>query len=479
MSKKFYVTTSIPYVNGAPHVGHAMEFVQADALARYHKQMGEDTLFATGTDEHGGKVMEKAQEEGVEPSAYVDKLSAQFKQLCVDLRVDYDRFTRTTDEKHGKAAQVIWKKLEPYIYKNMYVGMYDQKEETFLSAEEAKEIELADPERYAHLQKLEEENYFFKLSEFGDRIKTAIEAEEFQVIPETRKNEIMSLLNSGLEDISISRPKEKIPWGIPVPGDKNQTMYVWFEALMNYITVLGYPDGADMEKYWPADVQVVGKDISRFHAAIWPAMLLALDLPLPKALFVHGFITMNGQTMSKSVGNVVAPSEIIETYGSDATRYYLLKHIPSYRDGDFSWEKFENAYNNELGNDLGNLVQRLASMIIKYQDGAIGDITGDEHDEGPYHEAMEEMRFDRALEFVWRQVHGLNQYIDTEKPWQLAKEQDPEHLRAVLAYGVGGLLQISRLLEPFLPTSSKAIRTIFEQGAVKSFKGVLFPRIDK
>lgn len=255
-------------------------------------------------------------------------------------------------------------------------------------------------------------------------------------------------------------------------------MYVWFEALMNYITVLGYPDGADM-KYWPADVQVVGKDISRFHAAIWPAMLLALDLPLPKVLFVHGFITMNGQTMSKSVGNVVAPSEIIEIYGSDATRYYLLRHIPSYRDGDFSWDKFENAYNNELGNDLGNLVQRLATMIVKYQGGAIGDITGDEHDEGPYHEALEEMRFDKALEFVWQQIHGLNQYIDAEKPWQLAKEQDPEHLRTVLAYTVGGLLQVARLLEPFMPTSAQSIKSIFEQGAVRGFKGVLYPRIDK
>lgn len=479
MAGKFYVTTSIPYVNGEPHIGHAMEFVQADVLARYHRAQGEDVLFSTGTDEHGGKVMETAKAEGMEPREFVDKLSQSFKQLGVDLDVKYDRFIRTTDEQHEKAAKQIWEKLKPYIYQSTYSGMYDQKEETFLAEEEARGIEKTDPKRYAKLQKLEEKNYFFKLSEFGDRIKSAIESDEFRIVPETRKNEIMALLNSGLEDISISRPKEKIPWGIDVPGDSDQTMYVWFEAVMNYITVLGYPDGKDMKKYWPADVQVIGKDIIRFHAAIWPAMLLALDLPLAKNLYVHGFITMDGKTMSKTVGNVVAPSKIAGTYGSDAARYYLLRHIPSYNDGDFSWEKFENAYNNELGNDLGNLVQRLASMITKYQEGVIGEIVGDQHDEGPYHDAMEDMRFDKALEFIWHQVHGLNQYIDTNKPWQLAKGQDPEHLRKVLAAAVANLLQVSKLLEPFLPNSAAAIDKIFHEGAVRSFKGVLFPRIDK
>lgn len=479
MAGKFYVTTSIPYVNGKPHIGHAMEFVQADVLARYNRAQGKDVIFSTGTDEHGGKVMEKAAKEGMETKEFVDKLSQSFKDLCVDLDVKYDRFIRTTDSNHVKSAQEIWTRLKPYIYQKLYVGMYDQKEETFLTDEESAAIKKADPKRFATLQKLEEKNYFFKLSEFGDKIKAAIESEEFRIIPDTKRNEILSLLNSGLEDISISRPKEKIPWGIDVPGDDTQTMYVWFEAVMNYITVLGYPDGEDMKKYWPADVQVIGKDIIRFHAAIWPAMLLALDLPLAKNLYVHGFITMDGQTMSKSVGNVVAPSEITQTYGSDAARYYLLRHIPSYDDGDFSWSKFENAYNNELGNDLGNLVQRLSSMIVKYQEGVIGEISGDQHDEGQYHDAIEDMRFDKALEFVWHQVNGLNKYIDTKKPWQLAKSSDSEHLRSVLSYAVANLLQVSRLLEPFLPNSSAAIDKIFSEGAVRNFKGVLFPRIDK
>ncbi len=344
MASKFYTTTSIPYVNGEPHVGHAMEFVQADVLARYNRQQGIDTLYSTGTDEHGGKVMEKAEELGLKPEEFAKQNADKFKELCKEINVSYDRFIRTTDPAHEKAAQAIWKKLEPYIYQNMYIGMYDQKEETFLTDEEARIIERDDPERFARLQKLEEKNYFFKLSEFSERIQQAIESEEFRVVPKTRRNEILSVIKDGLEDISVSRPKEKIPWGIHVPGDDTQTMYVWFEALMNYITVLGYPDGDDFNKYWPADVQVIGKDIIRFHAAIWPAMLLALELPLPKNLYVHGFITMNGETMSKSVGNVVSPRELIDKYGSDATRYYLLRHIPSYNDGDFSWDKFETAY---------------------------------------------------------------------------------------------------------------------------------------
>ncbi len=477
MAEKFYATTSIPYVNGVPHIGHAMEFIQADVLARYHRQQGKSVLFSTGTDEHGGKVMEKAKEQGVELKDFTDQMSANFKNLCQILDVKYDHFIRTTDAKHKKAAQQIWIKLEPYIYQNIYIGMYDQKEETFLTEEEAKRIKKADPKRFESLRKLEEKNYFFKLSEFTDQIKSAINSEEFRIVPVSRRNEILSLLETGLEDISISRPKEKIPWGIDVPGDSTQVMYVWFEALMNYITVLGYPDGADMKQYWPADIQIVGKDIIRFHAAIWPAILLALELPLPKNLYVHGFITVDGQKMSKSIGNVIAPSELVDTYGSDATRYYLLRHIPSYGDGDFSWDKFENAYNNELGNDLGNLVQRLASMIVKYQEGVIGETAGDQHDEGPYHDAMEEMRFDKALEFVWQQVHGLNRYIDIQKPWQLAKESDPRHLQSVLAYAVTNLLQISKLLAPFLPNSSAAIDKIFNEGVVRSFKGVLYPRI--
>ena len=450
MSTKFYVTTSIPYVNDVPHIGHAMEFIQADVLARYHRQLGHDVLFGTGTDEHGGKVMDKAKEMGVAPEEYVKKISESFKDLMTVLSVENDKFIRTTDPKHVSAAQQIWKDLSDHIYKGNYVGMYDQKEETFLTEDEAREIEKTDPDRHKRLQKLEEENYFFKLSSFSRKIRDLVDEDKLRIVPKVHKNEIMRLLTDGLEDISISRPKTKIPWGIPVPNDSDQTMYVWFEALMNYITMLGYPDGADMKKFWPADVQVVGKDITRFHAAIWPAMLLGLDLPVQNNLYVHGFITMDGKKMSKSTGNVVAPLEIVSEYGADATRYYFLRHIPSYGDGDFSWEKFEAAYNGEIGNELGNLVQRVAKMIKQYQDGAIGEIPADEHDEGPYHEAIEDFRFDKALDYVWGLIRGLNQYLEEQKPWEISKTGEADHVQEILAYCV----EIPRNTSPYCTRKS-------------------------
>ena len=477
MKTSFYVTTSIPYVNDVPHIGHAMEFIQADVLARYHRQLGHDVFFGTGTDEHGGKVMDKAKEQGIKPEEYVKKISATFSDLLSVLNVENDSFIRTTNPKHEAAAQQIWNDLSDYIYKGKYVGMYDQKEETFLTEDEARDIEKTDPARYERLQKLEEENYFFKLSEFSRKVRDLVDDDTLRVVPEIHKNEILRLLKDGLEDISVSRPKSKIPWGIPVPGDDSQTMYVWFEALMNYITVLGYPEGEKMKTYWPANVQVVGKDITRFHAAIWPAMLLGLGLDLPKNLYVHGFITMNGKKMSKSVGNVVAPLEIVSSYGADATRYYFLRHIPSYGDGDFSWEKFEAAYNGEIGNELGNLVQRIAKMIKQYQDGIIGELPDDEHDEGPYHEALEDFRFDRALDYVWGLTRGLNQYLEEQKPWELSKAGEPDHVREILAYCVVSTLQIAKLLEPFMPQSAAAIQSIFADGVISNYEGVLFPRI--
>jgi methionyl-tRNA synthetase len=253
-------------------------------------------------------------------------------------------------------------------------------------------------------------------------------------------------------------------------------MYVWFEALMNYITVLGYPEHDDFKRFWPADAQVIGKDIIRFHAAIWPAILLSLGLDLPKLLYVHGFVNINGQKMSKSLGNYLSPNEIIEKYGADPFRYYFLRHIPSYGDGDFTWEAFDRAYNNELANELGNAVQRTAAMIVKYQKGIIGDIPGAEHDIAQYKDAMEICRFDRALDEVWEQVRGLNQYIDEEKPWMIAKEEDEDHLREVLAYQASCLLEIADLLKPFMPETAQKIAAVFEEGIVRPIEGTLFPK---
>ncbi len=471
----YFVTTSIPYMNGEPHLGHALEFVQADVLARAARLQGKPTIFSTGADEHGSKIAEKAETLGLTPQQLVDNMSAKFRDLAKQLNISNDRFIRTTDKPHEQRAQLIWKALEHDIYKSTYTGWYDVKEEEFVPETKADPARM-NPEHPQAYQKLEEDNYFFKLSNYTAPILKAIEADEFQVVPESRKNEILFVLREGLEDISISRPKDKLEWGIPVPGDANQVMYVWFEALMNYITVLGYPEHDDFKKYWPANIQVVGKDILRFHAAIWPAMLMSLNLPLPKQLYVHGFITMNGEKMSKSIGNVVAPQEIIGKYGTDAFRYYFLRHVPSYNDGDFSWELFDKSYNNELANELGNAVQRSAAMVTKYQNGVIGEIPEASHDSQPIAQAIEDCRFDKALDLIWDQVRGLNQYIDEEKPWMIAKTGDEDHLREVLAYQASCLLEIAELLKPFLPETSDKIKDVFIEGIVRPIEGTLFPK---
>ncbi|HSX43212.1 MAG TPA: methionine--tRNA ligase [Candidatus Saccharimonadales bacterium] len=474
----YYVTTSIPYVNGEPHLGHAMEFVAADVLARAARKRGDTVLFSTGTDEHGGKIAEKAHEKGVKPIELANEMSQKFRDLVTALQVEPDRFIRTTDKGHEQRSQLVWKALAKDIYKNKYVGWYCTGDEEFFTETVVKENHGICPDHNRPYEKIEEENYFLRLSSYNEQILKAIESDELKIVPTTRKNEILSLLHEGLEDISISRPKDKIDWGIPVPGDKNQVMYVWFEALLNYITVLGYPEHADFKEFWPADVQVVGKGIIRFHAAIWPGILLGLGLPLPKALYVHGYVTVGGKKMSKSLGNSVSPYEVINKYGADAFRYYFLRHVPSYEDGDFTWEAFETAYNNELANELGNAVQRTAAMLQKYQGGMIGDVQGGEHDTGAYDAFLAECHFDRALDEVWRQVRGLNQFIDTEKPWQIAKSGEEDHLREVLAAQVSDLLEIADLLEPFLPETAAKIVGIFGTGIVKPIEGTLFPKFE-
>lgn len=474
----YYITTSIPYVNGEPHIGHALEFLLADVLARSARARGETTLFSTGTDEHGGKIADKAKELGLEPQAFTDQMSQKFRDLQKQLNISNDRFIRTTDKGHEQRAQIIWKNLQKDIYIGAYEGLYCTGCEAFVTEAVAKENNNVCPHHNKPYEVLKEENYFFKLSAYAPKIIEAIEKNTFRILPDTRRNEILNVLKEGLDDISISRPKDKISWGVPVPNDTTQVMYVWFEALMNYLTVLGYPEHKDFTTFWPADMQVIGKDIIRFHAAIWPGMLLALGLPLPKSLYVHGFITVDGKKMSKSIGNVIPPSDIIAKYGTDAFRYFFLRHIPSYDDGDFSWDKLEAAYNNELANELGNAVQRTTAMIQKYQQGLIGDIPPSQHDRAPYDEAITNCKFDRALDEAWEQVRGLNQYIDEAKPWEIAKSGDAEHLKEVLAYQASCLVEIAELLEPFMPETATKIRHVFEEGVVRPIDGTLFPRHD-
>lgn len=475
----FYITTSIPYVNGVPHIGHALEYVCADVIARYMRQYKTPVMFATGTDEHGGKVAEKAAELHKTPKELSDEMSASFALLLKKLNISNDRFIRTTDAVHVKTAQLIWRNLGQFIYKDTYTGWYCTGCEAFYPEATVQADKGKCPVHDRPYEKVQEENYFFKLSAFSSNVKTLIKSDELKILPEHRKHEILNVIEQGLEDISISRPKGKLSWGIPVPGDPSQVMYVWFEALMNYISVLGYPSGKDYKEFWPANVQVIGKDILRFHAAIWPAMLMGLGLPLPKLLYVHGHIVVDGQKMSKSIGNVVDPFAVIDKYGADAFRYFFTRHIPSYEDGDFSIARLEAAYNNELADELGNAVSRTAAMIANYQKGVIGTISAPKHDVKPYRAAIENCRFDKALEEVWEQVRGVNQYIDETKPWVIAKDPDEtDHLQEVLANVVTSLLEIALLLEPFIPEASAKITNTFSGGVLKPLSGPLFPKIE-
>lgn len=473
---KYYIATAIPYVNDKPHLGHALLHLYADVLARYHRQIGDDVVYSAGTDEHGGKIAEAAAKAGIPTNDFVNQISVKFREGLAKLEISNDRFIRTTDEAHEQRAQLIWKALAKDIYKKAYMGMYCVGCEEFKTEAYVKETNGVCPLHNRPYDKVEEENYFFSLSKYTAKIKQAIESDEYRIIPKSRKNEILSVINEGLQDISISRPADKITWAIPVPGDPTQNMYVWVEALMNYITVLGYPEQADFKKYWPADMQVIGKDILRFHAAIWPGMLLSLGLSLPKALYVHGFVTSGGKKMSKTLGNVVDPLELVAKYGVDAFRYFFLRHIPSYNDGDFTMELFEAAYNSELADQLGNAISRSAAMIAKYQNGLIGDIPSPEHDIAAYSRAIDDCRFDRALDVIWEQVKGLNQYIDESKPWEIAKTKDEVHMQEVLSNIVANLLEIAVLLVPFMPGTANKINDVFGSGILKPLPGPLFPK---
>ncbi|MDB5160377.1 MAG: methionyl-tRNA synthetase [Candidatus Saccharibacteria bacterium] len=482
MEKKLYIATAIPYVNGTPHIGNALDYLLGDIWTRYQKQNGHDVRFQVGTDEHGNKIAAKAAELGITPKAYTDSTYVNFENLMKKMMTSYTDFVRTTDDHHVASVQYIWETLKPYIYKGSYQGWYCVGHEAFFTDKEVQATNGICPDHQIPYQQVSEDNYFFKTSAFTDRIKLALTDGTMQILPEFRKLEFLDLIKDGLDDVSVSRPKKNLTWGIPVPGDPEQIMYVWLDALANYITVLGYPDRPEWKEYWPADVQVIGKDILRFHAGIWPAMLLGLGLELPKKLLVHGFVNIGGAKISKTVGNVIDPNVIIDTYGLDAFRYFFSRHIPTLDDGDFTWEKFENAYNNELGNDLGNLIQRVASMILKYQAGVIGETGQAEHDMTAYHAAMDGLEFNKAVDEVWNMVRSLNQYIDNVKPWEVAKGigKDPEaepHLAEILSHCAGALVQIGDLLIPFLPATATRIHEIFESGVIKLPEGVLFPKL--
>lgn len=482
MDKKAYITTAIPYVNTLPHIGNALDYLIADIWVRYQAQNGGNVRFQVGTDEHGNKIAQKAKEENKTPKEYVDEMYVNFENLMKKVGASYTDFIRTSSDQHLLSAQYIWKKLEPYIYKNTYTGWYCTGCESFFTDNEVQANGGTCPDHKTQYEQIKEENYFLKASAFSEQIKQAIETKTMQIVPEYRAKEFLELIKDGLQDVSISRPKKSLSWGIDVPGDPEHVMYVWLDALSNYITVLGYPNSPDWQNYWPADIQVLGKDILRFHAGIWPAMLLGLGLELPKKLLVHGHISSGGSKMSKSLGNVVDPNEVIDTYGLDAFRYFFARHIPTLDDGDFTWEKFENAYNNELGNELGNVLQRVVSMVSQYQSGVIGKLETHEHDPTIYHRAMEGLEFNKALDEVWLMIRSLNQYIETVKPWELNKQKATDveagsHLNEALGNCVSSLMQIGDLLKPFLPETATKMNETFSTGVIKPLEKVLFPKI--
>ncbi len=469
---KRYITTAIPYMNGDPHIGHAMDYCLADVCARYYKLCGDEVRFQAGADEHGGKIAQKAAELGMETQEFVDKKTQAFIDFIKILGVEYTDFVRTTSLGHMKRVQEIWTKLKDHIYMGEYEGWYCTGCERFITEKEYEENKGVCPDHNKPYERLKEKNYYLRIADFKEQIRAAIEVDELLILPEFRKKEMLRLLDE-TEDVSISRPRTQLEWGVPVPGDETQVMYVWIDALSNYITVLGYPE-KDMDGFWPATAQFVGKDILRFHAIIWPAMLLGLGLSLPKNLVSHGMILANGQKMSKSIGNVVNPVEVVEKYGVDAFRYYFLRHIDTFADSDFTWEKFESAYKTELANDLGNLVQRLAALTAK-NNVEIEIIKNFEFSE-EYKEKMSEFKFSEAFDLVWGKIRKINQNIDNAKPWAMARDGETKKLKECLGSLINDLLQANHELKPFLPNAAARIEEIFTADKIQPPEIPLFPK---
>ena len=472
--KKYYITTAIDYVNASPHAGHALEKIQADVVARYHRNLGREVFFLTGTDENSLKNVQAAKKEGIPVKELVDKYAKKFYQLKEILNLSFDDFIRTTEKRHIRGAQKLWQACQKDIYKKNYRGLYCVGCEAFYKENEL--IEGKCPEHQVEPELIEEENYFFQLSKYQKKLKTLVEKDKIKIIPETRKSEILSFIHSGLEDICVSRSKERAHgWGIPVPDDSNQIQWVWFDALSNYITAVGYgQDEEKFKKYWPADIHFIGKGISRFHAIYWPAILISAGLDVPKAIFIHGYITSGGQKMSKSLGNVIDPFELVKKYGTDPVRYFLLREISPTEDGDFTFEKFEERYNADLAKGLGNLAARIITLAqnsnlqIPITDQApspkLQRIVNKTREK--YKKDLEEFKFNEALVVIWELISFGDKYIEEEKPWENKNQKIIKDLLIVLS-------SVAEFLKPFLPETSKKI---LEQINAKKSQP-LFPKL--
>lgn len=467
MDKNFYITTAIPYVNAKPHVGHALEFVQADTIARYHKLLGKRVTLLSGSDENALKNVQAAEVAGKSVQEFVDENSVLFQNLAEKLNVRFDYFQKGSNPNHSISSQELWQKCEANgdIYKKDYTGYYCVGCELFYEKDELNERGECFEHPGKPLQEVSEINYFFKLNHYRDNIKTLIETDNLKITPISRKNEMLAFLERGLQDISISRSNDRAKnWGVPVPNDSSQRMYVWFDALNIYRSGLG----DEYETTWPADIHVIGKGITRFHAIYWPAFLLSAKLPLPKSLFVHGYFTVDGQKMSKSLGNVVDPVQLIEKYGSDALRYYLLSQIPSTDDGDFSEEKLKTVYNADLANGLGNLISRVAKLC---------ENTNFSYPTKSNHFNQNEL-FERDYNFlteisnIWSNIRITDGSINKDEPWKVT---NPDVLQSKLSNYVSSIIQIATALQPFLPQTAEKILKQFS-GNIRS-EEALFPRI--
>lgn len=488
MNKKFYLTTPIYYVNDIPHLGSAYTTIAADVLARYHRLKRRKVFFLVGTDEHGGKIEEAAERIGQTPQQLCNANTEIFKKTWHSLNISYDNFIRTTDPKHKevvkKVLQILWEK--GLIYEGIYEGFY------CLACEQYKtKGELINSKCPQHQKKpilLKEKSYFFKLSQFKDKLKRIIATDQLEIKPVERKNEVLKILEQGLQDISISR--QKVKWGIPLPFDQRFTTYVWLDAFFNYLTGLGWQgDFKELPEFWPADLHLMAKDILRVHTTIWPALLLALDIPLPKKIFAHGFITLNNQKMSKTVGNVIYPEEMIEKFGVDASRYLIMSIAPFGQDGNVSWQELTEKYNADLANGLGNLVARVLAMVekrkvekgeskVKIKDQKIVQyplpVTGYKN---RYEKALKNLQLYETLKIIWQFISYLDKYIEQEKPWILVKERKFDKLEKVLYTLIQSLKEIIFLIQPFMPETAEKIRRGVRGEAER--REILFPKVVK
>jgi methionyl-tRNA synthetase len=481
-NKGYYITTAIDYPNGPPHIGHSLEKVAADVIARFHRLQGHDTYFSMGVDENSQHVARAAEANGIDPTTWVNNLEGVFRLAWSKLDISNDYWIRTTTERHIRASQELFLRAQARgdIYKSIYSGWYCPNDNTFYTSEEL--VDGRCPNHPSIVPEwLEEENYFFALTKYSDHLLTHITEHPEFIVPSNRQAEVLAMIRQGLRDFSVSRllRSDTKAWGVPVPGDPQHTIYVWFDALTNYLTAVGFPDDEQQfAHYWPADAHVIGIDITRFHCLYWPAMLLSAGLPLPRQVAVHGFITLNGQRISKTAGNSIDPIELVDEFGADAVRYSLLRGLSFASDGDFSRANLVRHYNDELANDLGNLLNRVVTMTLRYRDGVIPTpgpagsleedlqrIAGETRQRAAV--ALNAWEIGGALSIIWNFVRRTNQYIEQSEPWRLAQQAgQEERLNTVLYSAAEALRLLAICLEPYIPSASNGILRQLGQEAV-------------